>query len=141
WRSRQQDGQRHAVEDFLFEYYPLRPSLLERWHPGLQVALQRPQCDPNEFYAQRTQWRWYLQIDLPGHSAGVAAGRALVVDGSGLLRDRGPGIGQVFDLLERTAGRPARFGCFGLHEWAMVFQQPDAARRHTLPLRLSPAET
>ena len=28
-------GERHPVDDFLFEYYPNRPSLLRRWHPGL----------------------------------------------------------------------------------------------------------
>ena len=39
----------------------------------------------------------------------------------------------VVDLLRRTAQRPASFGCFGLHEWAMVYRD---ARRHDVPLRL-----
>jgi hypothetical protein len=33
-------------------------------------------------------------------------------------------------------------GCFGLHEWAMVYRQPEQARRHSAwPLRLGQAGT
>ena len=28
-------GSYHPVFDFLFEYYPVRPSHLKRWHPGV----------------------------------------------------------------------------------------------------------
>ena len=34
-------GERHAVEDFLYDYYGTKPSLLRRWHPGAGVALGR----------------------------------------------------------------------------------------------------
>ncbi len=40
----------------------------------------------------------------------------------------------VADLLERTASRPASFGCFGLHEWAMAYR--DERRHRDWPLRL-----
>jgi hypothetical protein len=43
------------------------------------------------------------------------------------------------DLLRATAGRPARFGCFGLHEWAMVHRADET--RHPVPLRLGADET
>jgi hypothetical protein len=40
----------------------------------------------------------------------------------------------ILDLLERTAARAPSFGCFGLHEWAMVYR---AQPRHVAwPLRL-----
>ena len=41
-------------------------------------------------------------------------------------------------LLVATAARPAHTGCFGLHEWAMVYRssQTDAGTRHPQPLRL-----
>ncbi|MGL1409555.1 hypothetical protein ACSTIX_23730, partial [Vibrio parahaemolyticus] len=32
------------------------------------------------------------------------------------------------------AARPAQFGCFGLHEWAMAYRTEDV--RHAVPLRL-----
>ncbi|MFI5356637.1 MAG: 3-methyladenine DNA glycosylase, partial [Opitutales bacterium] len=45
------------------------------------------------------------------------------------------------DLLAATHDRPAFFGCFGLHEWAMVYRQTPAEVRHRAwPLRLAPAE-
>ncbi len=40
----------------------------------------------------------------------------------------------VVDLLDRTAARPPQFGCFGLHEWAMVYR--DEPRHREWPLRL-----
>jgi hypothetical protein len=46
----------------------------------------------------------------------------------------------VHRLLTATASRPAFTGCFGLHEWAMVYRAGDD-RRHPLPLRLGPAGT
>ena len=43
----------------------------------------------------------------------------------------------VADLLARTASRPAQYGCFGLHEWAMVHgAAQDDVRHATWPLRL-----
>lgn len=38
-RERRARGEKHPVEDFLFEYYGHRPAQLRRWHPGLGVAL------------------------------------------------------------------------------------------------------
>ena len=44
----------------------------------------------------------------------------------------------VADLLARTASRPPQLGCFGLHEWAMVYR---SGTRHDTPLRLGPEGT
>lgn len=40
-------------------------------------------------------------------------------------------------LLAATASRPAHTGCFGLHEWAMVYRA-GAVRHAGVPLRLAP---
>jgi hypothetical protein len=45
----------------------------------------------------------------------------------------------IHRLLSSIASRPAHTGCFGLHEWAMVYRQRE--RRHPLPLRLGKAGT
>ena len=43
------------------------------------------------------------------------------------------------ELLAATARRPAQLGCFGMHEWAMVYRQTqDEVRHNAWPLRLSP---
>jgi hypothetical protein len=124
-RGRVGRGQRHPVEDFLFEYYPTRPGQLRRWHPGLGVAL-RGASELSTSAAYRT----LVIDDVEACTVDVArfAGR----------RD---GIAWVEGLLRRTAQRPGRFGCFGLHEWAMVYGLEQGEVRHEAwPLRRSPDE-
>jgi hypothetical protein len=55
------------------------------------------------------------------------------------VAERRPLITQLHELLAATAGRQPNFGCFGLHEWAMVHRTD--ATRHPVPLRLGAAET
>jgi hypothetical protein len=50
------------------------------------------------------------------------------------MDDRGDTVCFVRRLLAATASRPAFSGCFGLHEWAMVYR--DTETRHAIPLRL-----
>jgi hypothetical protein len=45
-----------------------------------------------------------------------------------------PLIGAVHRLLAATASRAPTYGCFGLHEWAMVYRADET--RHDWPLRL-----
>jgi hypothetical protein len=115
-RARRATGERHPVEDFLYEYYSTRPAVLRRWHPGAGTALEGP--------APHAAWRWYA-TDGDGRVA---------LDRAAFLADRGDAVGFVHRLLAATAARPAAFGCFGLHEWAMVYRQEE--HRHPLPLRL-----
>jgi hypothetical protein len=46
-----------------------------------------------------------------------------------------PLLTSLVALLTATASRPANLGCFGLHEWAMVYRQ-DETRHVEFPLRL-----
>lgn len=116
--TRRRAGKTHPVFDFLFEYYPTRAAHLERWHPGIGVGL----ADPSGSSAQ-VQWRYYHCQD------GITA-----ADGQLFAQQRGETLLFIRDLLEKTASNPAHFDCFGLHEWAMVFQTDSP--RHSLPLRL-----
>ncbi len=138
-RVRRAAGERHAIDDFLYDYYGVRPSLLRRWHPGPDVVLgPTPQGA-----AEHTGWRWYVRT---GGEARDPAGDEVVRDGvvrdgvvldtTAFLADRGEGVRHIHRLLTATASRPAHTGCFGLHEWAMVYRQDDGGRRHDLPLRL-----
>jgi hypothetical protein len=59
-----------------------------------------------------------------------------------LLRRRAGSVAWIVELQRRTAQRPAHLGCFGMHEWAMVYRQAPGQRRHEAwPLRLTPADT
>jgi len=124
-RARRARGERHAVEDFLFEYYNTRPSLLRRWHPGPGVALEPADGAPAPHHA----WRWYT----------TGPDGAVSLDVAAFLAERGDTVAFVDRLLTATASRPAFAGCFGLHEWAMVYRE--AEHRHPLPLRLGRAGT
>jgi hypothetical protein len=119
-RDRKSAGRKDAIEDFLYTYYSTRPSLLRRWHPGYGVGLDGP--------APHSGWRWYATDD------GIVS-----LDRSSYLRDRAETVEFVHRLLTATASRPAFTGCFGLHEWAMVYRADE--RRHPLPLRLGQRAT
>jgi hypothetical protein len=120
----QQDGaHKDPVEDFLFTYYVHRPAQLRRWHPGPEVALE----DADE----RAGWKFYRYAD-----------GAVALDLEAFLTVRAPAMRLIADLLSATAARPAQLGCFGLHEWAMVYRQTPQRRRHAdWPLRLGQAGT
>ncbi|HEV7709626.1 MAG TPA: 3-methyladenine DNA glycosylase [Asanoa sp.] len=120
---RRRAGERHPVEDFLFTYYSHRPAQLRRWHPGAGVALAGASVDE-------------MGRDYRAEPAGVT------VDAQALRGHRATSIDWIRTLLTRTAGRPAQLGCFGMHEWAMVYRQAQEEVRHDAwPLRLSPAQT
>lgn len=126
WREAHERGAKHAIEDFLFTYYPTRPGQLRRWHPGPGVVLE---VGPDD---DRLGWRWYRPVTLPDGGTGAA------LDVAAFLAERGDAVRYVRALVGATAGRPGTFGCFGLHEWAMVYRDAAAGRdhRHPLPLRL-----
>ncbi len=46
----------------------------------------------------------------------------------------------VLKLLVATQARPANFGCYGMHEWAMVYGGHDVRHRDIAPLRLPQEE-
>ena len=124
-QERRSRKEKHPVLDFLFTYYSYRPAHLERWHPGPGVTLAGPKA--------REYLRWPAYRD-------TAEGVELDPGALGPARRRTAEF--VLALLSATASRPPRLGCFGLHEWAMVYRQPAQEIRHeTWPLRLGSAAT
>src|SRR4051812_28388301 len=120
--SRRRRGVAHPVEDFLFTYYSFRPAALRRWHPGFGTAL----------------------LSAPGY-AGLK-GYGDVAGGTGVTADHVAGQASLLpsprSLLRATASRPPTFGCFGMHEWAMVYRLPQNSVRHSAwPLRLGQTGT
>lgn len=122
---RRGDGRKHPVEDFLFTYYSHRPAQLRRWHPGPGVLLEGAAGLP------RAGWRHYRVQD-----------GAVTLDAAAFLQARQETVDFASTVVRATLGRQAQLGCFGLHEWAMVYRLGEDEVRHAgWPLRLGPAGT
>lgn len=118
-RDRRRRAEPHPVIDFLFTYYSARASTLLNWSPGLGVVLS----DAASESWLGSCWR----RTLPGGDA--------FLDPARFPADRVPGLRWMVQLLESVQSRPARYGCHGLHEWAMVYRQAETRHAKT-PLRL-----
>jgi hypothetical protein len=126
--ERRSRGQKHPVHDFLFTYYSFSPTRLRQWVPDLDSTLD---------------WQDSLAPLYPWLS-----GKHYLVDDLGLRLDPSQINAQVLrqsDFISRLCAaiqtRPPRLGCFGLHEWAMVYRQtPDQVRHNDYPLRMQPDE-
>lgn len=126
-QARASRGEKHPVYDFLFHYYAFRPAWLRRWHPGPDIALT------GESTREFLRWSEYRAIVLPGDTPAVALGP--------LTEKRRTYVVWLRELLRAMQARPAFFGCYGLHEWAMVYSQtPEEIRHNSLPLRFPPDE-
>lgn len=120
--QRRSRGQRHPIDDFLFHYYNLRPRHLATWHPGLGVQL----ADAPEF------------LERPFHRA---EGDHVVLDTGAFMERRSGTVATAHRLLCAAAEATPRFGCFGMHEWAMVYRlNPGETRHPYLRLRFPPEE-
>lgn len=119
---RRDRGIKHPIDDFLFHYYNLRPGHLARWHPGVGVWLE----DADEYAEQP----FYAVSDgRVGH------------DVEAFVAKRGQTVATAHRLLTASAAATPRFGCFGMHEWAMVYRlQPGETRHPYLSLRFPPEQ-
>lgn len=123
-QARAARGEKHPVYDFLFHYYAFRAAWLRRWHPGPDVVLG------GESARMFLRWPEYQET-----SEGVR------LNPGALPAHRRDFVRWLRDLLRATSERPAFFGCYGLHEWAMVYRQtPDEVRHNAWLLRFPPDE-
>ncbi|HEY1191643.1 MAG TPA: 3-methyladenine DNA glycosylase [Gemmata sp.] len=120
--ARMARGQKHPVYDFLFEYYSFRPAHLLRWTPGFGVPLDG---------ATRADVPW---------AEFVATDSGLSLPAETFPARRVSYLGWAVEYLSAVLAREPSFGCFGLHEWAMVYRDPNVRHPH-VPLRLSRAGT
>ena len=114
---------KHPVHDFLFVYYSHKPGQLRRWHPGFGVALDGA-------------------VETYGQLKGYASTGDTVTVPADYVASQRVLLTTLVRLLRATLGRPANYGCFGLHEWAMVYRlEQDETRHAAWPLRLGGAGT
>jgi hypothetical protein len=112
----------HPIDDFLFEYYANPPAKLLRWHPGLGVVLA------GESARQYLSFKEYSET-REGITAGVLQ----------ISPQRLESVRWLHQMLRRTAERAGIFGCWGLHEWAMIYGA-STLRHREWPLRVTRGE-
>lgn len=140
YRQRKVKGQKHEIEDFLYTYYPYTPAQLRRWHPGwwngYDLAADTFLAGSADITKSGSR-RWYL--DTKGNGVKNRIRRA---DFEAFVASRKSIIEWIYRLLENSSldTKAGNFSCFGMHEWAMVYQST-TLRHQKLPLRLSVAET
>ncbi|MGF1668878.1 MAG: 3-methyladenine DNA glycosylase [Balneolaceae bacterium] len=117
WLQKRSAGGKNPVMDFLFEYYQFRPSHLLRWTPGTGVLLEKSSKEKLDIKELNSD-KEYLYLN-PGL---IPAKRLRSFD-------------WILKLLEFTQNVNPSFGCFGMHEWAMVYKTEDI-RHEYLSLRL-----
>ena len=122
-RERSASGQMHPVYDFLFIYYRNPPSQLEAWHPGLNYRLDAEQ--PMKAFNEK-----YYSFN----------GSSIMLDPSKMSDTDRHRIEMALTLSDSVQARPPQFGCYGMHEWAMVYRgrtEGEVRHREKLPLRLA----
>lgn len=113
-----------AVHDFLFRYYNCSPMKLRQWVPSYAMRLEMGK-------GWEETWPW-----LNGYWFMIEEGLLRV--NLAKLQDSGREmIVFVEKLCQAIVDRTPRFGCFGLHEWAMIYRAKEI-RHEGHRLRLSP---
>ncbi|MEM9160545.1 MAG: 3-methyladenine DNA glycosylase [Verrucomicrobiota bacterium] len=120
YRARRARRESHPVHDFLFGYYQTNRQTLTCWRPMADMLLLGDRAKE-------------LFLGDPRYCEEKGGVRLCIesMDAREIQR-----ADWVSKLLEQALGRPARFSCFGLHEWAMVYKS-DEIRHEKTPLRVS----
>ena len=113
-------GEKEAVLDFLLEYYSFRPTKLKVWSPGLLVEVEN---------TPRTR-------ALLSPFKTIESSTTICLDVSALIEKRRDHMKWVLTLQKSIAAKPPLFGCYGLHEWAMLYKS-EQKRHPYLSLRVS----
>lgn len=113
---------KNPVMDFLFEYYAFRPAALRRWSPGIGIRLQ---------FSDAAHLPKISELEVEGSEA--------FVDPRLFPEKRISSLKWMLSLLENSQNKRPSFGCFGMHEWAMVYKT-EKPRHNQVPLRMKPDE-
>jgi hypothetical protein len=114
--------EKNPVMDFLFEYYAFRPSGLRRWSPGIGVELTFSDADT-----------------LPELSELTVQNQTAFVNPTLFPEKRVSSLEWMLEMLQNTQNSRPSFGCFGMHEWAMVYKT-DNPRHNKVPMRMEQDE-
>ena len=120
------DGQ-HPIYNFIFTYYSFDPKLLLRYSPGIGVRLTGIGVKEKELWT--------------GRGFASARGGSGYMDPKLCKASMRRTCRRAAEVMRRTMTRPPHLNCYGLHEWAMLYQPAGSrcglSRYQSLPLRVS----
>jgi hypothetical protein len=149
FRERRKRRLPHPVHDFLFVYYRYSPKKLQQWHPGIGFALEVVSKRGMEvdsvdaMLGPEFSDETYSSLPTNNHNPTIkerSGCSTIFCDTRKITRSQRERMQWSRDMLARTAARSGNFGCFGLHEWAMVFEGAHVRHKQTAPLRLPQVE-
>lgn len=114
--------EKNPVMDFLFEYYAFRPANLRKWSPGIGQHLSF-----SDFH------------ELPEISELSIDNDVAFVDPKLFPVKRISSLKWMLNMLKNAQSKKPSFGCFGMHEWAMVYRSENP-RHSQVPMRIEPDE-
>ena len=130
----QQHDPSHPIFNFIFDYYSFDRKMLLRWSPGPHALVRRarqgrgsarePLIWQGRGWRQTAEGGWYDACETTQPSARRS-------------------MRQTAEILRRSAGRAPHLNCYGMHEWAMLYEPagaPAMVRHQKLPLRLAQGE-
>jgi hypothetical protein len=118
--------QTHPVHDFLFTYYNCSPLKLKQWVPSFEQSLSMTPEMLKEYRWFKSDW-FHLKESV------LSFNKEHIFDNTRELTLF------IEELCTNILERPPKFGCYGLHEWAMVYKVSSESIRHKgYRLRLSP---
>lgn len=115
--NRREIGKSHPVHDFLFTYYSFSPQKLKQWVPSFEEHLQ-----VNPHVLDIHPWLNSYWFCIKEH--------VLSFNPERIKPNLTSLVSFVANLCDNILKQPPRFGCFGLHEWAMVYKAPPETIRH-----------
>jgi hypothetical protein len=124
FRERRSRLQSHPVYDFLFTYYSYSGGRLEKWHPA-----------PHEHLVDSAEAR-----ERFSGAAYQISGGVISRDVNAMSAATRAMLDEVLQVMRATRERAPNFGCFGMHEWAMVYGAHEVRHAEIAPLRLPQAE-
>lgn len=124
-RERRSRRESHPVYDFLFTYYSYSGGRLETWHPA-----------PHEVLVDSAEARERFNAPVYHTTDGV-----IRRDASALSPAERKHIEGALHVMRATQDRAPHFGCYGMHEWAMIYGGHEIRHAEIAPLRLSQVET
>ena len=120
----------NPIYNFIFVYYSFDQKLLLRYSPGAGVVLKGVGVKEEDLWTGR---------GYVSYGDGSARMDPMLCKPS--MRN---GAVTAASIMRATSGRAPHLNCYGLHEWAMLYQPPGSTCRlskyQELPLRVSQAE-